>query len=64
MPFLNKQINSIHMKNNSENFIDLNIVPLTETQQMQIKGGTAADDKSTHRPGTGATTTIPTKGHI
>ena len=52
------------MDNNSENFIDLNIVPLTETQQMQIKGGKVADDKRTHRPGTGATTTIPTTGHM
>lgn len=45
------------MKENSQSISDLNIIPMNETQQMQIKGGTTADDKRHPRPGGGTTTT-------
>ena len=45
------------MKENFQSIADLNIIPMNETQQMQIKGGTTADDKRHPRPGSGTTTT-------
>lgn len=50
------------MEKKSQSISDLNITPMGEMQQMQIKGGTVTDDKRHPRPGSGVTTVIdPTK---